>query len=184
MSGLRIVVESDDRELLSVLSVWLGDAGYEVVTGGEGQLRIIDAETRGDGSGGDDALYLVYSESGHTYELLRPFTHMELMAAMRRSLPCKEGEIVCDPEGRRVTYRGGYVSLSGKEYEIMRLLYERGEAGASREEIAAIARRDGGERETNAGDVYVHHLRRKLEELTGKGLIRTVRGVGYVFTGK
>ena len=186
MSMRRIVVESDDSELFDILSMWLGDAGYETVTDGEGELRIIDTETRGEGSGIKDALYLVYAEGGHYRELRRPFTRTELVAALRRISGVGIGEIVCDPVGRRITYRGDHVDLTGKEYEVMRLLYERGEAGASREEIAAIARRDGG-RETNAGDVYVHHLRRKLEELTGEtgeSLIRTVRGVGYVFAGK
>lgn len=181
MNGRRIIIETDDRELAELLAMWLGDAGYETAAEGDGALRIVDGETRG-GEYGADAIWLVYEPEGHKNELLRPFTHTELTSAVRGLLGDVSSELLCDDNGRRVLYRGDAVSLTAKEYEIMRLLYDRGDAGVTREEIAAVARRDGGERETNAGDVYVHHLRRKLEGLTGQRLIKTVRGVGYVLS--
>ena len=188
MSGKRIVIESDDRELTSLVTMWLGDAGFEAVSDIDCNLprrcprsyRIIDTETRGGGTGDEGALYLVYERGEHKNELLRPFTHTELTSAVRSISYDTARELVCDPAERRVVYRGDHVTLTNKEYEIMQLLLERGESGATRDEIAAIARRQGGERETNAADVYICHLRRKLMMLTGETLIRTVRGVGYV----
>ena len=181
MNGRRIIIRTDDRELSELLIMWLGDAGYETATDGDGALHIVDSGTRGEFHG-DKILWIVYEPSGHKNELLRPFTHMDLTAAVRDLCGDASGELLCDDAGRRVIYRGDAVTLTAKEYEVMRLLYDRGEAGATREEIAAVARREGGGRETNAGDVYVHHLRRKLEGLTGQRLIKTVRGVGYVLS--
>lgn len=178
MSGRRIIIETDDRELSALVAMWLGDAGYETSPSGKGALRVIDTETREVSD--EDALYLVYEPEGHKNELLRPFTHTELTAAVRGLVGDVAGELLCDDIGRRVIFRGDSVTLTAKEYEIMRLLYDRGDDGAAREEIAAIARHEGGGHETNAGDVYVHHLRRKLEMLTGQRLIKTVRGRGYV----
>lgn len=180
MNPRRITIESSDRELTELLRMWLGDAGYE--TSGDSAQRIIDTATQGEGSQDAGALYIVSERGHHLNELLRPFSHSELTAAVRRAFPGENGELVVDPVVRRVTYRGDSVSLTGKEYAVMRMLYERGEAGASRDEISAVARREGGERDTNAGDVYVHHLRRKLAALTGEpgdAIIRTVRGFGY-----
>lgn len=180
--GNRITIESDDAELTALVSAWLGDAGYELVP--DGGFRVIDAETRGGSDSGDDgdddgALYLVCAPGGHKNELMRPFTHSELTSAIRPLIPDEGGELVCDHAARRIVYRGGHAALTNKEYEIMKLLFERGESGVSREEVAAIARRRGGERETNAADVYVCHLRRKLRDLTGESKIKTLRGRGY-----
>lgn len=178
----RVVIESDDNELSALLAMWLGDAGYETANDGDG-VRIIDTETRGEGSRDPEALYLVYSKGNRKNELLRPFTHTELMSAVRAAgLGGNAGELVCDPSSRRVLYRGDSASLTFKEYAIMKLLCERGADGASRDEIAAIARRSGGERETNAADVYICHLRRKLKTLTGDPMIKTLRGRGFTLS--
>ncbi len=183
MNMRRIAIRSEDAELCDLLKMWLGDAGYEVSGGGD--CAIIDADTC-PGEGGEDekTLYIVSSPGGRAHELRRPFSHTELTSAVRRICSEDAGELVVDPTSKRVTYRGDSVALTAKEYAVMRLLYERGEEGASREEISTVARREGG-KETNAGDVYVHYLRRKLSLLTGEPggeIIRTVRGFGYALT--
>ncbi len=177
----NVAIESDDDELVALLRMWLGDAGYDVRPDG-GARRIIDEETRGDMNEDAGALYIVAECGRHKFELQRPFTHTELMSAVRGAFSEKEGELIVDPVRHTANYRGDSVSLTGKEYAVMRLLFERGEEGVSREEISAVAKLEEGGRDTNACDVYVHHLRRKLEKLTGNPggtMIRTLRGFGY-----
>lgn len=74
-----------------------------------------------------------------------------------------------------LSFGEGSVSLSPKETLVMEcLLAKRGEA-VERGRIAALL----GATEANKPEVYICHLRQKLEKLTNRATIRTVRGIGY-----
>ena len=81
---------------------------------------------------------------------------------------------------RRV-YRGGReVGLTAREYSILELLVRSQGAIVTRTEISERLYHDEAEPFSNAIDVHVASLRRKL----GGGLIQTRRGLGYLIAGK
>ena len=114
----------------------------------------------------------------------KPFDPDELAARMRalrrraagRSQPLlQHGALVVDPAARTVLQRGQPVALSGREFAVLQLLLEASPRVLSRTQIEAGLYSWDGALESNAIEVHVHHLRKKL----GDGLIRTLRGVGY-----
>lgn len=86
------------------------------------------------------------------------------------------GELRVDPAAMSVTFRGRAVDLQSKEFKLLHELALNAGRVLSREQIERRLYAWGEEVESNAVEVHVHHLRRKL----APDLIRTVRGVGYV----
>jgi two-component system OmpR family response regulator/two-component system response regulator QseB len=104
-----------------------------------------------------------------------------LRALVRRSrgepAPVLElGELRLDPAARTVVHRGQPVELQAKEFSLLHEFMLNVGRVLSREQIEGRIYAWGEEVESNAVEVHIHHLRRKL----APGLIRTVRGVGYV----
>ena len=78
-------------------------------------------------------------------------------------------------------YCGGPVDLTAMEFDLLALLIRAAGRVVSRDEItAALFEREATPYDRFL-DVHISHLRKKLKH--GRGLIRTIRGVGYEFTG-
>ena len=114
----------------------------------------------------------------------KPFDPDELAARMRalrrraagRSQPLlQHRDLVVDPAARTVQRGGVPVALSAREFAVLLLLLEAQPRVLSRAQIEAGLYNWDGALDSNAIEVHVHHLRRKL----GEGVIRTLRGVGY-----
>jgi len=121
--------------------------------------------------------------------VLKPFDLDELVARVRALLRrhagsgqplLRAGELVLDPARRLVTQRGAPVELSAKEFAVLEALMQRPGSVLSREKLEEAVYGWGDEVGSNAVEVHVHHLRRKL----GSGSIRNVRGVGYRVVGE
>lgn len=80
---------------------------------------------------------------------------------------------------RRARRRGVEVSLAPREVDLLMALMEAAGRPLSRQQLAARMHVAGAGLASNAVEVHVHHLRRKL----GADLIRTIRGVGYALPG-
>ena len=116
--------------------------------------------------------------------LTKPFDADELAARMRalrrrqtgRAHPTiRYGELDVDPAARTVSRAGVPVELSTREFSILLALLEARPHVLSRAQIEAKLYNWESALESNAIEVHVHRLRRKL----GDGIVRTVRGVGY-----
>ena len=116
--------------------------------------------------------------------LVKPFDPEELQARMRVALRRSAGradplihigDIEIDPARRAATRAGQPVTLRAKEWAVLLSLWQaRGQVlDRARLEQALYGFDEG--LESNALEVHVHHLRRKL----GEDVIQTLRGVGY-----
>ncbi|HAO31478.1 MAG TPA: response regulator transcription factor [Candidatus Competibacter sp.] len=123
-------------------------------------------------------------DSGADDYLVKPFDLSELLARMRALARRRAGRahdriewgaLRLDLLSRAVDYRGRPVALSGREFTLLRALAEAPGAVLSREQLEERLYGWGEEVESNAIEVHVHNLRRKLNPQ----LIRTLRGVGY-----
>lgn len=123
-------------------------------------------------------------DAGADDYIVKPFDLDEVSARMRsvarrragRGDPCIEHRgIRLNPVTRAVEHNGAAVSLSAHEYAVLEALLQRPGAVLSRAQLEDRVYGWGEQVESNAIEVYIHTLRRKL----GSASIRTLRGVGY-----
>jgi two-component system, OmpR family, response regulator ArlR len=90
------------------------------------------------------------------------------------------GQVTLDPSRRLVLVDGEAVELTMREFDVLRVLMVNAGIVLSREKIASLACGYDYLGETNIVDVYVRHLRAKIDDRFGIKLVSSVRGVGYV----
>ncbi|MFJ2363394.1 response regulator [Pseudomonas sp. NPDC087697] len=116
--------------------------------------------------------------------LVKPFAIEELVARIRAvsrrqsgrvQTELRGGPLRLDPVRHLLWLRNEPVSLSAKEYALLHELMKEPDAVISREQLEDRLYGWGDEVGSNAVEVHIHNLRKKL----GAQVIRTVRGVGY-----
>jgi len=116
--------------------------------------------------------------------LLKPFDLDELIARVRALLrrhakaassEMKVGALTLDPVLRLATLEGQALTLTAKEFALLEALLLRPGAVLSRERLEESIYGWGEEVGSNAVEVHLHNLRRKL----GSHVIKNIRGVGY-----
>ncbi|MET3849786.1 response regulator transcription factor [Paenibacillus sp. OAE614] len=85
-----------------------------------------------------------------------------------------------DPKSRTVTRGGTPIELTAKEYDLLLYLARHVNQVCSREDILKYVWEFEFHMVTNVVDVYIRHLRKKVDRGFKKKLIHTVRGVGYI----
>ena len=117
--------------------------------------------------------------------VVKPVDLNELAARLRALIRRAHGQpqerliaqdVVLDPAARTVLRGGVPVVLAAREFDLLHALMLNAGRVLSREQLEQHLYSWGREVESNAIEVHIHHLRRKL----GNALIRTVRGVGYM----
>jgi DNA-binding response OmpR family regulator len=117
--------------------------------------------------------------------LTKPFELSELLARMRALVRRARGQVgavlvagdvTLDPASRRVTRAGNMVELSPREFAVLKELMENADRVLSRERLERCLYGWHEDVSSNAVEVHVHHLRKKV----GEQLVKTVRGVGYM----
>jgi len=124
--------------------------------------------------------------------LVKPFAWAELLARLRSCLRRKAageatmlraGRIDLDRVHRRLICGTQQVELTIRECELLEYLIRRVDQVISRDQLAREVWRDPEAVRTNIIDVFITYLRKKLDRVGSPGVIRTVRGVGYVLRG-
>ncbi|KAI3611223.1 Two-component system response regulator QseB (plasmid) [Cupriavidus necator H850] len=117
--------------------------------------------------------------------VIKPVDLHELAARLRALIRRAHGQpqerlrirdVVLDPAARTVQLEGESVALSAREFDLLHVLMLHADQVLSREQLEQHLYSWGREVESNAIEVHIHNLRRKL----GAALIHTVRGVGYI----
>ena len=121
--------------------------------------------------------------------LVKPFAFEELAARIRalvrrryqRADPTiRVADLEIDTRKRRVRRGGEAVELSAREYALLEYLASRPGHVVTRAEIFEHVYDGAGEPWSNVLDVYISHLRRKIDQGRTPKLIHTKRGIGYV----
>jgi DNA-binding response OmpR family regulator len=200
--GLRVSLAGDAREGIALvlreppdvilLDLMLpGIDGFEVCR----QLRarvttpIIMVTARG-----EEADRVMGLEGGADDYMAKPFSSRELLARIRaqarrargRAGPASgllvAGPISIDPSSRAATLRGVDLALTTYEFDLLRVFAERPSRVLTREQLVDLVRGSADEAFERSIDVHISHLRRKLgDDPRNPSIIKTVRGVGYLF---
>ena len=118
--------------------------------------------------------------------MAKPFSLQELEARVRAltrrgmgatSNSIKHGPLVYDQAGRVATIDGKMIELSARELGLLEVLLQRAGRLVSKDQLVERLCEWGEEVSNNAIEVYIHRLRKKIEQ--GPVRIATVRGLGY-----
>ena len=127
-------------------------------------------------------------DTGSDDYLTKPFSFEELLARIRallRRSAAREGhtlkysELTLNPYSRVLSRGSKEAELTEKEFLLLELMIRNSERPLTRREMAEYVWQNVGD-STNIVDVYINFLRKKIESITPKKYIQTVRGIGYI----
>lgn len=120
--------------------------------------------------------------------VVKPFAFAELLARLRalvrrgdpeRPSVLEVGELRLDPATRRVWRGDTEIKLSSKEFAVLETFMRRPDEVLSRLHLLEHAWDFAYDNKSNIVDVYIRHLRHKIDRPFGRASLETVRGAGY-----
>jgi DNA-binding response OmpR family regulator len=201
-NGVRVTLVADPREGIAcvlrerpdvvLLDLMLpGMDGFEVCRTLRARIDtpIIMVTARG-----EEADRVMGLEGGADDYIAKPFSSRELLARVRAHARRARGQtgpaagvvaagpVAVDPVTRRATLRDAELNLTTYEFDLLRAFIERAGRVLTREQLVEIVRGRADEAFDRSIDVHISHLRRKLgDDPRSPRILKTVRGVGYLF---
>lgn len=173
-----------EKPALVVVDIMLPDMdGYAIVSKireTDERVPVIVVSARS-----DEMSFVKGLNKGADDYMTKPFSVLELLARVRAALRrarlyvARHGDFTVDAGNYKVFYKGADLGLTLKEYRLLRLLVSRAGTAVSREELFREGWGEDFMGETRALDMHIADIRAKLEGAGGKGVVETVRGVGY-----
>jgi two-component system OmpR family response regulator len=127
-------------------------------------------------------------DTGADDYLRKPFAHVVLVARLRsllrrgpdvRPTVLRVGDLVLDPGSRTCRRDGEEIALTAREFSVLEHLMRHAGATVSKQDVLDQVWDVDFAGDANIVEVYVGHLRRKVDEPFGRTTIETVRGAGY-----
>jgi two-component system response regulator QseB len=115
-------------------------------------------------------------QSGADDYLCKPFALVEVAARLEALIRRRHGQVTPNPASRGVSLNGEPVVLTSREVSVLELFLRNKGRVLQRQLLQEKLYSWDQEVSSNAVEVHIHHLRRKL----GNGFIRTLHGVGYI----
>jgi heavy metal response regulator len=128
-------------------------------------------------------------DSGADDYLTKPFAFEEFLARVRallrktrnvKTTNLKVGDLELDQLTRKVKRSDTEINLANKEYALLEYLMLHANQVVTRTMISEHVWNEDFDSLTNVFDVYIHRLRKKINEGFDKDLIQSIRGVGYI----
>jgi DNA-binding response OmpR family regulator len=125
--------------------------------------------------------------------LRKPFSHVVLVARLRallrrgrpeRPVILEAGDLRLDPTIRRATRDGTEIELSAREFAVLEYLITHADQVVSKRDILHHVWSHDVDSDPNIVEVYVRHLRKKIDIPFDVESIQTVRGTGYRLTSR
>ncbi len=120
--------------------------------------------------------------------LRKPFSHLVLVARLRalmrrgateRPVELRADDLLVDPNQRRCWRDGTEIELTAREFSVLEYMAHNAGTVVSKQEILDHVWDYDFEGDPNIIEVYVRHLRKKIDEPFGRSSIQTARGAGY-----
>jgi len=136
----------------------------------------------------DDVDRILGLELGADDYMGKPFNPRELLARIKALLRRAEPNV---PESRQLTinqsdrrsfWQGQAIDLTGAEFDLLQLFYNRPGSVLSRDQISLALKGHGVSPFDRSIDTLVSRLRKKLKSASSSDLIRSVRGKGYLLS--
>jgi heavy metal response regulator len=128
-------------------------------------------------------------DAGASDYLTKPFAFAEFLARIRallrrgesrQSASLQVADLILDPAKRHVSRAGKKIELTAKEFALLEYLMRNAGSIVTRTMIAEHVWDLNFETFTNVIDVYINHVRRKIDRGFSRKLVHTIRGRGYV----
>jgi DNA-binding response OmpR family regulator len=132
-------------------------------------------------------------DTGADDYLTKPFSFVVLLARIRALLRRSgrservvytAGDVTLDPVAHRCSRGDIDVPLTAREFSVLEYLMRRADEVVTKAEILDNVWDFAFEGDPNIVEVYIRHLRKKLDEPFDRHLIQTIRGAGYRLDGK
>jgi DNA-binding response OmpR family regulator len=143
---------------------------------------------------GDEPDRVVGLEGGADDYIVKPFSARELLARIRaqarrargqlgpQAKSIAVGSLSIEPQSMRAIMEGRELALTTYEFALLRALAERAGQVLTREQLMDLVKGSAEEAFDRSIDVHISHLRHKLgDDPRSPRLLKTIRGVGYMF---